>query len=250
MTTDVRWRMALTMAAAATLAAAAPASAQHTGDGFLFGTPTSSFVLRAGFDQAMAGGDLLTFVRDTFTLNRGSFRALSFAGEINARLGPRTDLIFTAAWSGSRSGSEYRYWVDNNNLPIQQTTSLQRVPLTAGLRLYLGPQGQSVGRLAWIPAKWTPFIGGGAGVMWYRFHQQGDFIDDSLNVFRDGLTTSDWAFTAYAEAGADVALTASLFLTGAARYTWAQAKPHSDFYGWDRIDLSGVQFSAGLGVRY
>ena len=250
MTSDVRWRMALGLAAVAMLTAATPARAQRTGDGFLFGTPSSSFVLRGGLDQALAGGDLLTFVRDSLTLNRGSFRALSFTGEINARLGPRTDLVFAATWSGSRSGSEYRYWVDNNNLPIQQTTSLQRVPLTVGLRQYLAPVGQSVGRLAWIPSKVAPFIGGGAGVMWYRFHQDGDFIDDSLNVFRDAFTTSDWAFTAYAEAGADVSLGASLYLTGAARYTWARAKPHSDFSGWDRIDLSGVALSVGVGVRY
>ena len=58
--------------------------------------------------------------------------------------------------SRSSTQSEFRHWLDNNDLPIQQTTEFQRVPLTASLKMYLGPPGRSIGRFAWIPKRFAP----------------------------------------------------------------------------------------------
>lgn len=250
MTTNGSWRMAAGLLVAGTLAAAVPAQAQRTGAGFLFNAPQASFTVRAGFDQALAGGDLFAFVTNELTLRKRDFGAVSFMGELNARLGPRTDLVLGGGWSGSSAPSEYRAYVDNNDLPIAQTTTLERVPLTAGLRYYLRPVGQSVGRLAWIPSTVAPYVGAGVGAMWYQFRQHGDFINMStMDVFPDAFTISDWVPTAYAAAGVELSLKAGLFISGEARYTWAQARPGADFNGYSRIDLSGVALSFGVGIR-
>lgn len=236
--------------AVALVAASAPARAQDVGNGFLFGTPQASFSLRGGMTAPQARGDLFGFVTNRFTLGRGDFRAPLIDADLSFRLAPRVDLDLAAGYSRSNRASEFRHWVDNNNLPIQQTTALARVPLTASLRVYLTPRGRSVGELAWIPARFAPYVGAGGGAMWYRFMQDGDFIDfNTTNVFPDRFTSSGWTKTAQVMAGGDYTLNPRLAVTGDARYHWAKAKLGPDFVGFDGIDLSGFALTLGFTVR-
>jgi opacity protein-like surface antigen len=234
------------------LAAAQPARAQGTGAGFLFGAPSGSFVLRGGFDQALAGSDLFAQTLSDFTLRKRDFAGFDFTAELTASLSPRWDLVFGGGWSGSSHASEYRDWVDNNHLPIRQTTSFQRVPLTAGARYYLVSPGERIGRLAWVPHRVAPFVGGGLGAIWYRFRQYGDFIglaSATKDVFSDDLSISDWALAAYAEAGVDITLTPRIFLTGEGRYTWSRGHVGADYSEFGHMDLSGVAVTVGVGFR-
>jgi hypothetical protein len=155
-------------------------------------------------------------------------------------------------YSRAESGSQFRHYLDNNNLPIQQTTTFERVPITANLRWYLTDPGRSIGKLAWIPNKIVPWVGGGVGTMWYRFSQEGDFVDFSnLNVFTpaEPLSTSDWTVMGQGMAGVDVSLTPTVALTADARYLWARATPGGDFNTFSSIDLSGVAVTLGLTFR-
>jgi hypothetical protein len=243
------FRMAGVLLAAALLGAA-PARAQSTGDGFLFRTPRGSLSIRAGYDRALAGGDLFSFVTNEMTLQKSDFGGFAVAGDLAATLSPRLDLVFGVAWSGSRTGSEYRNWWDNNNLPITQTTTLERVPLTASLKWYARPRGRSVGNFAWVPGKAAPFFGAGIGAMWSRFRQVGDFIDfntSNNSVFRDDFSSPSWTFTAHAFAGLQLNVGTHTFMTTEARYTWAKAALSSDFSGFGKLDLSGLSLTAGFG---
>jgi hypothetical protein len=227
------------------------ARAQGSGDGFLFRKPVAALVLRGGLAAATAKGDLFSFLTDQFTLNKGDFRAPSFGGDLLVTVAPRVDLDFGVSYSGSKSQSEFRHFVDLNNLPIQQTTSLARVPLTAGARLYLASPGRSIGKFAWIPTKVVPYVGAGGGMMWYRLHQSGDFIDfKTTDVFPDSFQSSGWAPTAHAMAGVDYSVTPRLALTGEARYTWAKSQLGADFTGFNGIDLSDLGITLGLNVRF
>jgi hypothetical protein len=235
-----------------TLAGAVPALAQSGGDGFLFRAPRGSLSLRAGYDRAFAGGDLFSFVTSELTLRRSDFGAFTIAGDLAATVNPRLVVVFGAAWSGTRRGSEYRDWVDNNNLPITQTTTLERVPLTASLKVYVRSRGTRVGSFAWVPAKIAPYVGAGIGAMWSRFRQYGDFINfgtDSNNVFTDNFSSKAWTVTAHAFGGVEMSLSPRTFLTAEARYTWARAPLGRDFVGYGRMDLSGLALTAGFGFR-
>lgn len=244
-------RLAATIIAAVLLLGPREARAQRRGgDGFLFQPPTVSFGLRAGYDRAFAGSDLFDFTTQNLTVSRSSFSSASWAGDMAVRLTPRTDLVFGVAFSGSRAGSEFRNWVDNQNQPIRQRTTFKRIPLTASYRMYLLPRGVSVGRFAWVPARYAPYVGGGVGVVYYQFRQAGDFIDFStLKVFPDVYNTSGWARAVHLLAGTDVAVASHVALTGEARYTWAKATPGPDFTGFNRIDLSGLSVTAGVSMR-
>ena len=241
----------LAAAIAATIFTPASARAQSSGDGFLFRKPAGSFVVRGGYASELASGDLYSFLTDQFTLNRGDFRAPSFGGDVLVSVAPRVDLDFGLSYSAWKKPSEFRDFVGTDNLPIQQTTSLARVPLTAGARFYLASPGRSIGSYAWIPNKFVPYVGAGGGMMWYRLRQTGEFIDfQTSDVFPDEFESSGWTGTAHAMVGADYSLTPRLALTGEGRYTWAKTSLGTDFTGFDGIDLSDFAITLGLNVRF
>ena len=242
---------ALSVGVAAVFALPGAALAQHQGDGFLFRQPSGSFTLRMGFSRPNATGDPYTFFSDQLTLSRSSFDAVELAGDLAVRAGDRVDLVFSLGWDGSRAPSEMRRWLDPQNQPIRQTTTLQRVPLSVSVRYFLMSRGRSLGRFAWVPSGYAPYVGAGAGLMYYRLHQWGNFVDfaDST-IFSDDFSSSDWSGSAHVFTGVELPLGPRFLLKLEGRYTWAKSMLGSDFSGFDKIDLSGFAFTVGLGVRF
>ena len=129
-----------------------------------------------------------------------------------------------------------------------RTDTLRR--LTFGIKQYLTPTGRTVGKFAWIPARITPFVGAGAGVLHYRFHQSGDFVDfQTMDVFAAQFTSAGWTPTAHAFASLDYSLGPRFALTSEARYLWSRAALSRDFSGFQKLDLSGLATTAGITVR-
>lgn len=245
-------RPALVIAAvASSLAMARPALAQDGGDGFLFHHPSGSWSLRGGLAAPNANSDLYTFTTSNLTINRGDFRAIDLGGDLSFTVAPRVDLAFDISYSGMNKGSEFRNFVDNNNQPIQQSTSLSRTPVTVNARYYLTERGRQLGRFAWVPNSIVPYVGAGVGMMYYDFGQKGDFIDNSTQaVFNDSFHTGGWTPVGQALAGIEWSVGTGWALRTEARYLTASAAPGSDFSGFHRIDLSGVTGSIGFLVRF
>ena len=224
---------------------------ESSGDGFLFKAPAGTVGFRLGFDRATADSDVFTFVTDQLTLNRRDFSSFTFATDFEYRLTPRLGALFSVAISRSTTPSEFRHFIDNNDRPIKQTTGFMRVPLAGSVKAYLASPGRSVGHFAWIPSRYAPYVGGGAGALWYRFAQDGDFIDfATLHVFGDHFNSDGWTPMAQAFVGTDVSLNPRFAVTAEGRYQWARANLSRDFAGFDRIDLSGFAVTAGIAIRY
>ena len=235
----------------AALACATPASAQSAGDGFLFGEPSWSLALRGGLAVPTAGSDIFAFTTRQLTLNRSDFDSMDASLELALRLMPRLDLVFNVAYSGIDKGSESRDYMGSDGLPIQQSTTFRRIPITLSGRYYLLDRGRSVGHFAWVPARFAPYIGAGAGLMNYTFSQSGEFVDDSTkNIFSDQFNSSGWTPMAQALAGIDWSFGPRWALTTEAKYVSASANLGSDFVGFHRIDLSGFSTSVGFFVRF
>lgn len=222
----------------------------HGQDGFLFSRPTTQATLRAGAVVPRAEGDLFDFITSELSLERSDFRAPWVGVEVASAVHPRVDLMLGLAWSESASGSEFREWVGEDDEPIAQVTRLRTVPLTVSARLYPFSRGRAVGSLAWLPARVTPYVGGGAGVTWYRLRQVGEFVSEDEWIFEDDFTSSGYALGLHALAGLEHWLTPRLALNVEGRYGWASAVPEDDFRSWDSLDLSGVQAGIGLSVRW
>ncbi|HUQ80120.1 MAG TPA: hypothetical protein VM076_03220 [Gemmatimonadaceae bacterium] len=243
----------LALAGAAALALAnQPLQAQAAGKGFLFNSPVGSFTLRGGYALANAASDVFSDATTQLTLDKRDFSSISYGGDIAYSVKPRIDLIVDASVSATHKDSEFRHFIDNNDEPIEQSTKYRRVPLTFGMRYYLTDRGRSVGQFAYIPSKYAPYVGVGAGAMYYHFEQEGDFVDfKDFGVFPAKLVSTGWTPMAHGSAGLDYSVGPWLALTGEARYQWARAQLDQDvFVGYDKIDLSGVTGTVGFKVRF
>lgn len=238
------------------LAMAASAGAQTSGDGFLLQKPLGQLAVRAGYDRAFAQSDVFRQDFRDLTLGRNDFAGIHLGADLSLHLGRQLDVVFGSTYAGSSADSRFRHYLDNNDLPIEQTTKLQRVSMTAGLREYLTPRGRSIGHFAWIPNRVAPYVAAGGGMLWARYQQDGDFVDQlnetngEFKIFSTTYKSDKWTPTAHAALGADFTINPSLALTTEARYTYARAPLSRDFEGFDKIDLSGASVTAGLAVRF
>jgi len=239
------------LCACAVLVPLAVGAQSGAGDGYMFGAPKATVTMRGGFARPSESSDLYSFVRDELTIARGDFAGGAWSLDAAFFVRPQLAVQFGVGVSSGSTPSVYRNWVDNNDREIEQSSSLRRMPLSAGLRYYLAPPGRSIGRLAWVPARVAPYVAAGGGITWYHFKQTGDFVDyQTLDVFGSELNSDAWSPSAFLAAGADYALGARVGLVGEARYDWASARLSSDYSGFDRIDLSGLALTVGLSFRF
>lgn len=228
-------------------ASAQPAS----GRGFMFGPPSGTLTLRGGYVQPTAGSEVFAFSNKRLTLGRGDYAGGSLSADLGFFVSERLAVQLGAGYSSRAADSHFRDWVDTQGLEIAQTTTLRRVPLNIGLRYYLMSPGRSIGRLAWIPARVTPYVAGGVGGMLYTFRQSGSFVDyQTLDVFPATLASSAWTGAGYGAVGVDYSLSPKVGLAGEVRYDRAHATMGPDFSGFDRIDLSGPSATVGLTFRF
>jgi hypothetical protein len=244
------WTVALSLGA---LTVAAPLAAQTQGNGYLFREPIASFNLRGGFAHAMAGSDIFSFSKEQFTLGSWDFSGPTAAADLGIAISDRLEIVGGVGYSGSQATTHYRGFVEDNEGEdeILQTHTFMRVPLTASLKAYLTSPGRAIGQFAWVPARYAPYVGAGAGGMWYRFEQEGDFINSETLVIRtDRLESAGWTQTAHAFTGVDFSLSPRFGITTEARYDWGRAELNEFSYeGFEPIDLSGLSVTAGLHIR-
>lgn len=219
--------------------------------GFLFRAPRATLTLRAGFDLRRTNSSIYDFVTSELTLKRRDFNAGSVAGDLGFTLGGPVDLVLSVAHARRTVDSEFRDWVDQDGLPITQRTTFHTTPLTAAARVYLGPRGRQIGRFVWIPTRFQPYVGAGAGMVRYSLEQSGSFIDSQdSSIFDDVLRSDGWAPLGLVMAGVDYTVMPRVGLNADVRYLRGNGNLRRDFIEFtDGIDLSGFQFSLGLQFR-
>jgi hypothetical protein len=221
------------------------------GEGYLFRQPRVAISVRAGMSLPRASSDLFTFTTEQLTVEKSDFRAPVIEGRVAVRLSDRVDVMFTAGGGTSNTRSEMREWVGTDGLPIEQTTTFRTAHVTFGAKAYLMDRGRTVGRFAWIPSKFAPYVGAEGGWIIHEFRQEGEFVDfETLDIFEDDFVSDGSAPTVQAVAGLDMTINNRVMLTTEARYGWARDELGQDFVDFDRLDLAGFQITAGFTVRF
>jgi hypothetical protein len=224
---------------------------QRPSPDFLFGRPTGTIGVRGSWHFARAGSDWYDFVTDRLTLERGDFNGPSFGTDLSVLLTSHLDAVFSVDLGQAKKSSEYRDLVDNNRLPITQETRLRDVNLAGGIRFSLAGRGHSISRFAWVPSSVVPYVGAGAGALWYSLEQAGDFVDyRDYRVFPEVYHSSGWTPSAHTFGGADIQLHRRIFLTLDVRYVWAKSELGRDWIGFEPIDLSGARVSTGINFLF
>jgi hypothetical protein len=218
---------------------------------FRFGEPHFSLAFNVGYGMPRASSDIYDFVMTDLTLQKSDFYSMVLGGSFGYRVTNRVELSVDVSYGNSNTRSEFRDWVDMDDLPIEQNTRLSWTPVTVNLKGYLWERGRRISQLAWVPGKWTPFLGVGGGVVYYNFRQAGDFVDfETLEIYSDTYRSSGDAGVFHVLAGAEWSLGPHFYLTGEGRYSWAEAQMDRDFVGFEPIDLSGFQGTVGLALRF
>ncbi len=232
------------------------AAAQSGGDGFLFQQPRVSFSFRAGLSVPRAGSgnggpSLWDDTREFFTVETSDFAGPLMVGEVAVRLNEALDLTVGISHHSASFNSEYREWVGDDDLPIAQHTTFSTTPVTLGVRAYPLVRGRSVGRLAWIPRVFNPFVGIAGGIVRYRYEQRGEFIDyETYDIYRDGFLSRGRGGTLHFSGGLEVSVNRHLMLVGEAKYGFGSGPLSRDFVGFPDLDLAGLHLSAGLTARF
>lgn len=244
----------LSLVALPSLAAAQSPNPQSSGSvqapsspDFMLGRPRVSLGVRGGWVFASAGSDIYDFVTDQLTIEKSSFNTPGFGAELGVNVTPRIDVIAGFDIARSTTPSEYRRFVDNRNLPIQQTTELRQANLFGAVKFAVIPRGRTVSRFAWIPSTIVPYVGAGGGLTNYEFKQYGDFVDFSdSRVFNETFRSHGWTPTALVFGGTDIKVYKRMYMSLEGRYVWANATLSADFIDFDPMDLGGFRFGAGL----
>jgi len=218
--------------------------------GFRFSSPRSSLGLRGGFTFNRAGSDVYDFIIEQLTVERSDFNAPTFAIDFGWNLSERVELVMGLEYSRASKRSEYRDYVDEDDIPIVQDTRLTQVPLTLSVRFYVTPRGRSVGQYAWVPSTAAVYVGGGGGATWYRLEQFGEFVDfRDLVIFEDVFISDGWALAGHVFAGVDVRLSTSIGLVLEGRYQFASHDLTGSYIGFDPIDLNGLRLMVGVSFK-
>ncbi len=220
--------------------------------GFLFREPRVSLAARAGLKLQNTESSIFGYLTSHLTLDRNDFNALVLAAELGVAAARYWEVVLGVGHARTEKGSEFRDYVTQQGLPITQRTLLSTTPLTVAGRFYLWPRGRQIGSFVWIPARFSAYVGAGAGATYYLLEQSGSFVDFSDLTIFDGRFRSDgWATVALLMAGADCSLGTRVLLNGEVRYHLAKGELGGNFERFtDGIDLSGVQFTAGFKVRF
>lgn len=230
------------------LIAAIPVQAQ---DGFLFRPPTVAVTVRTMHVAPRADGELFDFLTGELTLDRGDFAAQGIGIDAAVRLHDRFALVVGVTRVQATRSSEFREWVGDDDLPIEQTTQLLQVPATLSLRWYPLRLGRSIASHAWIPSRVVPYLQAGGGMQWYRLTQRGDFVDhETLAIFEDELRSSGSGAVGQVSGGLDYWVTPRIGVSAEAGYGWGSADLHRAFADFQHIDLSGYQAGLGLSFRF
>ena len=222
------------------------------GNGYLLKQPTATIKFESGHGFQAASSDVFTFVMQEHTIGERDFDSPYFGAELGFRVTEHFDVALSVGYQSASVLSEFRDFVDLDNLPINQVTELRQIPMAVGLKYYPFARGRSLGRFAWVPRTVSPFLGAGIGMVASTFEQTGDFIDFATNeIFYDQYTSEQNAFLTRLSAGVNVSIANAFLFSMEGRYGWSQSPMNGgDFVDFDPIDLDGLQLIGGLAFRF
>jgi hypothetical protein len=232
----------------------APAAHAQSGTSdYLFRKPLGSMTLRGGYLASNTSGEPFTVMKEQTTIEGRSFDGLNLGFDLSFFATRRFDVMFSLDASGRTTDAEYREWEENGR-PIVHTSSLTRASIGGSIRYNLVDRGRQISSLAWIPARYVPYVGIGGGWMGYELKQEGDFVEvnetDSADIFSDELESMGTGPMSHAFAGIDFRFDSKWSFLGEARYTRASAKLTNNYSTFGRIDLSGLALNIGARFRF
>jgi hypothetical protein len=233
------------LSAALALSAVAPARAAGPGDG--------AFNFRMGGFFPTGDGAFWEANEEAFTLDHSDFNSLiggvGYTASLNnfVEFGLGIDFYYASVRAADRN------FVDQDGFAILHDSRLSIVPMTVDLKFLpagrykrRGPDGRNFVRR---PAF---YVGGGIGLDYWQYEEEGDFVASDLSIVYDRLKESDIAFEKHLMAGIEFPVSPQWYITVEARQSWAEDTPGGAFSSVNpgELDLGGTSVFVGGSYRF
>jgi len=211
-----------------------PASAQQSVNFYVGAFSPRSLDGRGTHDVLFQNLDFATF-------DVNNFNGPTVGGEWLVGLGDRFDAGIGVGFYQRTSPAVFTPFVNADQSDIEFDQKLRVVPITATIRfLPLGHRG---------PVR--PYIGGGVGILSWRYSESGSFVDfqNNNNIFRDTFTASGTKAGPVILAGVTFPM-GNVGIGGEIRYQAAKANLTSDWPSGTTLDLGGMNYLFMVNVRF
>jgi hypothetical protein len=202
----------------------------------------SGLELRIGGFLPRGDSNLFDDVDELFAVRPRDFNGLTGGIEYSLGMGDRLELGFHLDGYGRTVASAYRDFEREDGSPILQELQLTIVPLGATVRFL--PAGRR--------ARISPYVAAGADIFFYKYEEEGEFIDfftDDLEIGVDAFQSEGAAAGFHVAAGLRVPVSHDFSMTGEVRYQQARTRMTDDF-GQNDLDLSGTSLTLGMHLRF
>jgi len=196
-------------------------------------------------EDARASGDVLfnNLFNGEYSLRYriDDFTGFTFGGEWLVAIGDRLEAGLGAGVYSKKVQSTYADRINRNGSEIEQDLKLRIVPLTATLRfLPLGRQSAL-----------QPYVGGGVGVMAWRYSETGEFVDSfDDTIFGGSFVGSGSAAGPVILGGVRIPVGAS-DLGAEVRYQSAEGDlPAEQGFLGTKIDVGGFNYLLTFNIRF
>lgn len=185
-------------------------------------------------------GDVLLENRDILAFDLADFNTGSVGLEWLLPVGEFFEVGAGVGFTSRTVPSVYDGFVNRDGSEIEQDLRLRIVPMALTARVLPFGRSRAV----------QPYIGGGLGVLAYRYSEVGDFVDfTDRSVFNDRFVASGTELGPVVVAGLRVPVGDTWSLGGEVRYQKAAAELGTEFLG-SRLDLGGFHYLFTAHVKF
>jgi opacity protein-like surface antigen len=184
-----------------------------------------------------------------FKASRGSVAGFAFGGDYIHHLDRHNALLLSSGFTLSSKSEPARNMTDESGNPLEHHLNFDLFTLAAGYVLYPAGTDSPV----------IPYLGAGVGLYAgelrsYRSSFTTDDCDENgencTTEYTESKDSSFATFGYFALAGLEVPVTPGMALLLDGRYTVAHAHLGGNFADNNHLDLSGLQLTAGVALRF
>ena len=191
-------------------------------------------------EDARVDGDVLLENRDILDFDVNDFTSGSVGIEWLLPVGEFVEVGAGVGYTSRTVPTVYFDFVNRDGREIEQDLKLRTVPFTATVRFLPFGRSRAV----------QPYLGGGVGVINYRYSEIGEFVDfTDRSVFTDRFVATGTEVGPVALAGIRFPLGDAFALGGEVRYQKAEADLSDEFLG-PKLDLGGFHYLMTFRIRF
>ncbi len=199
--------------------------------------------IRAGLFEPQGDSAYWANTMDRYIGKPDDFQDATFAMDYLWRYRPSAGLLFSFGFFSGEELQSYLDYVDDQGFEIDHTTTLDIADFTVAWLYQFGRRDAAV----------QPYLGAGAGVVFWDLQEVGwfiDFADPSQPVVSADYRTDGTTLEYFALAGIEVPISRAFSLLAEARWRRAEDDLSGEFAMDHEIDLSGTELTIGMSWNF